>query len=123
RLGRYFRFHNEELLGRRHRLVSTALNSLKYRDSEINQFWEKIIFNFEGLIKKIYEDLKHKKEKIKLLNPRNILRRGYSVTFKNNKAIKKAKDLNPGDHIKTVLFEGSVFSEIKKKKYNLYENT
>ena len=53
-------------------------------------------------------------EKTNLLNPRNVLRRGYAVTFKNSKVLKEASSLNKGDIIKTVFFKGSAHSRVER---------
>jgi exodeoxyribonuclease VII large subunit len=50
---------------------------------------------------------------IELLHPDNILKRGYSITMKNDKAIRSVDELNPGDLIITKLFEGNIESEVK----------
>jgi exodeoxyribonuclease VII large subunit len=59
--------------------------------------------------------LSHIDEKIKLLDPKNILKRGYSVTYLKNKAIKGIDDLEIGDKIKTVFYKGWVESNVKDK--------
>ncbi|KJR42057.1 Exodeoxyribonuclease VII large subunit [Candidatus Magnetoovum chiemensis] len=53
---------------------------------------------------------------VKLLDPANVLKRGYSITFHKGKSLKTAQKLNNGDIIKTVLYEGEVESSILKKK-------
>jgi exodeoxyribonuclease VII large subunit len=69
--------------------------------------------------KRLLEDsrnyLSHIDEKIKLLDPKNILKRGYSVTYLKNKAIKGIDDLEIGDKIKTVFYKGWVESNVKDK--------
>ncbi|MCF7874202.1 MAG: exodeoxyribonuclease VII large subunit, partial [Candidatus Omnitrophica bacterium] len=59
--------------------------------------------------------LSHIDEKIKLLNPKNILKRGYSVTYLKDKAVKSINDLEIGDKIKTVFYKGWVESNVKDK--------
>ncbi len=52
----------------------------------------------------------------KILDPKSILKRGFSITLKNGKAIKSDHELNDGDLIESLLFEGKIQSEIKKQK-------
>jgi exodeoxyribonuclease VII large subunit len=47
------------------------------------------------------------------LNPVNILKRGFSITKINGKAIRNSENLNAGDLIKTTFYEGTIESEVK----------
>lgn len=53
-------------------------------------------------------------EKIKLLNPLNTLDRGYSITYKNEKAISSIKDIKENDQINIKLKDGIIESVVKK---------
>jgi exodeoxyribonuclease VII large subunit len=55
-------------------------------------------------------------EQVKLLDPQNILKRGYSITYVNDKPISDSSDVTPGDIILTRLYKGHVYSEVKSKK-------
>jgi len=54
-------------------------------------------------------------EKLRLLDPQQILKRGYSITYHNGKAITDASGLQAGDAIISRLFKGEVQSEVKLK--------
>jgi exodeoxyribonuclease VII large subunit len=64
------------------------------------------------------EKLKFKtlESNIKHLNPRNVLKRGYSITYSNGKAIKAESDVKEGDDVRTVLYNGELFSRVERKK-------
>jgi exodeoxyribonuclease VII large subunit len=49
-------------------------------------------------------------EQVKLLDPQVILKRGFSITFRNGKPVKSASELAAGDVVETRLHEGSVTS-------------
>jgi exodeoxyribonuclease VII large subunit len=49
------------------------------------------------------------------LNPANILKRGFSITQINGKAVKNASEINTGDLIKTIFYEGTIESEVRGK--------
>lgn len=51
-------------------------------------------------------------EKLHLLSPENILKRGYSITLKDGKAVKNASELLPGEQIQTRFYEGTVTSTV-----------
>ncbi|OFX83772.1 MAG: exodeoxyribonuclease VII large subunit [Bacteroidetes bacterium GWF2_33_16] len=50
---------------------------------------------------------------LKLLDPKNILKRGYSITCFEGKAVKNSIDLNTNDEITTILYKGKIESKIK----------
>jgi exodeoxyribonuclease VII large subunit len=47
--------------------------------------------------------------------PENILKKGFSVTLVNGKAIKSESEVNAGDEIKTLLYLGEITSVVKQK--------
>ena len=58
----------------------------------------------------------HIEEKLRLLDPQNVLKRGYSITTKNGKAVTSATDLKEGDEVTTRLAAGNFSSTVKTKK-------
>ena len=50
--------------------------------------------------------LTHLSDKLTLLSPANILRRGFSITRHNGKAVINAANLHPGDTVETTFLEG-----------------
>ena len=55
----------------------------------------------------------HFEEKMQLLDPSNILRRGFSITMHNGKPVTAASQLPEGTVIETTLYEGSVKSVVQ----------
>lgn len=53
---------------------------------------------------------------IRLMDPKQVLRRGYSITRLNNIAVRSTKGLKPGDTLTTRLFEGTVISTVGSLK-------
>ena len=51
--------------------------------------------------------------KLRLLSPENVLRRGYSITLKEGKAVTNAADLHPGDHIVSRFHHGEIASTVE----------
>jgi len=56
--------------------------------------------------------LKEKESFFRLSSPEYILARGYSITLKNGKAVKSAKELSQGDNIETIFSEGKIESRV-----------
>ncbi|MDR3266631.1 MAG: exodeoxyribonuclease VII large subunit, partial [Tannerella sp.] len=54
-------------------------------------------------------------------DPKEVMRRGYSITFHNGKAVKSISQLNAGDALHTLVFDGEIISTIqtthKEKSY------
>lgn len=53
--------------------------------------------------------------KIRLLDPQNILKRGYSLTYKNGKLLRNISEIQEAEIVTTKLMNGTFESEIKSK--------
>jgi exodeoxyribonuclease VII large subunit len=62
------------------------------------------------------QHIKSKESNINHLNPRNVLKRGYSITYVNGKAVKTVSDIEKGDSIRTVLHSGELLSTVESKR-------
>ena len=62
------------------------------------------------------QSLKELETKLNLLKPENVLKRGYSLTVKDGRIIKSVDDVDEGDKISTRFFDGTVISNVEKKK-------
>jgi exodeoxyribonuclease VII large subunit len=71
---------------------------------------------FRKSIRKMTMDLKRslqdKQKHIGLLDPENILKRGYSITYKNSQLLKDIQNISYGDIINTVLHTGTIKSNV-----------
>jgi exodeoxyribonuclease VII large subunit len=56
--------------------------------------------------------LKETESFFRLSSPDYILAKGYSITLKNGKAVKTAKELSQNDIVETILAEGKICSII-----------
>ncbi len=64
------------------------------------------------------QKLKAKEGNINHLNPKNVLKRGYSITYNNDTAVKSVSQVNAGDSLRTILHEGELMSKVESKKKN-----
>ena len=68
--------------------------------------------------KLLYKDnvvcLKNIIDKLELLNPLNILSRGYSITYMNDKALKSVKEVKKDDVLKIKLYDGMLEAKVNK---------
>ncbi len=60
-------------------------------------------------------ELNFRTERLKGINPQEILKRGYTITTKNGKVIKEIEKLAIGEEIETHFYQGKIVSNIKEK--------
>jgi exodeoxyribonuclease VII large subunit len=95
------------------RLARESRLLVQLNEGAMQEYTHKLNVGAETLINKETEGLAHQEEYIRLLDPREVLRRGYSYTLHNGKTLTAATDVAPGDTITTVLQEGTVDSIIQ----------
>jgi exodeoxyribonuclease VII large subunit len=61
-------------------------------------------------------ELSHSEKTIELLNPANVLRRGFSITYHQDQLLTDPDNLQNGDTIRTVLANGEVISIVASPK-------
>ena len=71
---------------------------------------------YQGILRKQSSALDILESKVKMLDPQNILRRGYSITLHQGKIVKSTKSLKDGNEIETILSDGRVKSVVQKNK-------
>ena len=92
--------------------------------SNFKTLYEKEIKNIEilkdnlndeinNIIKNNTKHIDTLKIKLDLLNPENILDKGYSIVYKDNKIIKDIKDINISDNINIVVKTGKINANVK----------
>ena len=67
-------------------------------------------------IRKNISNLDNMEKVVRLLDPQNVLRRGYSITHHKGKLLKDVSLLGKGDHIDTMLFNGFIKSIVETAK-------
>jgi exodeoxyribonuclease VII large subunit len=63
--------------------------------------------DYLGLLEKRHE----------LMDPRNILKRGYSMTLLKGRAISSVKGIRSGDLLETRLYKGSIISKVEQSSH------
>ena len=93
--------------------INNYLDKLNNLTKDLNNTYNlKIDNNFKTLDKNI--------DKLILLNPLNIMKKGYSITFQNDKVLYDINNVNKDEELKTKLLNGEIRSkiiEIKEEKY------
>jgi len=111
--------HNERLKILAAHLPLFARNLIEGKHSSLKMLRLKISNSASSFILSQESQLKEKETFFRFSSPEYILAKGYSITLKNGKAVKSAKELSQGDVVETALAEGKIESVVT----NLYFNS
>lgn len=67
-----------------------------------------ILNNPEILYKKYMDKLGNMLEKLELLNPLSVLKKGYSLSYKNDKIVSSIKEIKKDDQLNIKLYDGNI---------------
>ncbi len=81
--------------------------------NKINTFTERLKNATKRVIHEEKHRLTNKEQFLKLISPENILKKGYTLTIRNNKIVKSSLELKEGDTITNRFYDGDVVSEVK----------
>ena len=107
---------------RQNNLIGQSVNKLNfsYRQQMLKN--KNLLIQFQYLLKIQATDqirmekinLSSIQEKLRLVDPQNILKRGFSLTLKDGKIVKSIKQINAGDQLETRLRDGRIESTVEK---------
>lgn len=84
---------------------------------EVESLKEELNESVQEYLDNLSKDIQNKKEQLEMLNPKNIMNRGYSISMnKEGKVITSIKDVKIGEKIVTSLSDGSIESIIDAKE-------
>ncbi len=121
---RYFRLNSMHLLNRQQktlehggvRLIMASAARLRHGQQHIQHVAQTLKTATSTLLKDKQSDLMASEKAVHLLDPQQVLQRGYSITRLNGKALKSPRSVREGDIVETVLAQGSMTSKIDKLK-------
>ena len=79
---------------------------------QLERFQETLPKGALAILRKRTMECDNLSEKLHLLSPENVLKRGYSITLKDGKAVTRAADLQVGDRLVTKLYDGEISSTV-----------
>lgn len=94
------------------RIAALIQQRLISQQGRLENFQQRFSMQAERCITKHRHNLQMAEEKIASLDPTRLLKKGYSMTLKDGKAIKTAEGLKKGDEIETRLYQGTIKSTI-----------
>ena len=71
---------------------------------------------YNNLIVSENKKIDHMIDKLIILNPLNLMKKGYSIVYKDNKAISSTKDININDDINITMQDGSIKAKVLEKR-------
>ncbi len=87
-------------------------------NSRLTYLHETLVKETRNYIQKELERVHLNENSVRLLNPENVLKRGYSLTMKEGEIIKSVNQVQADETIETRFSDGSVESKITKKLNN-----
>ncbi len=97
-------------------LQSSARDLLSSQRQQCGVMQEKCHLFAKQLLTGEQRELLHLEQQLRLLNPSNILKRGFSITLVNGKPLLRAGDVRPDDLLTTQLYDGSLTSKVMPKE-------
>lgn len=104
----------EELSLCRERLLVHSQRILGKIGEEQRAHWRQVQNLVEKKISREREMLERAEQAIRFLSPENILRRGYSITYREDTVVKSFKDLQEEDVVSTRLRDGWIKSKVEE---------
>lgn len=100
------------------KLKSSGNRSLRDQLSFLEQAREVMVLGTKRTLDRSYRELESSIGMVRLLDPTNVLKRGYSITMINGQTIKPRMEVKNGTIIETHTFDYKLTSEIKKVEEN-----
>lgn len=94
-------------------LADFIITQFRNFDESLKQFKQKLFNNATKRIERESQTLTQYKQILQILDPKNLLKRGYSISYLDDKIIKSTSQLEIGDQIITLFAEGKVISTVK----------
>ncbi len=104
---------SKRLDGTAHQLERAVSKRFSVEDRNISLLKMRYANALKSITEKPMLRLKNIENMLRVLSPSNTLKRGYSITRINGKAVRDAAKLENGALIETYLSEGSIISEVK----------
>lgn len=95
-------------------LKNSSRQFLRQEAHELNMIEQKLISRTLTPVEEAARKLEFAEEKIRMLSPLNILKRGYSITRQQGKVVQDVDQLLPDMELETELFHGKINSHVIK---------
>jgi exodeoxyribonuclease VII large subunit len=96
------------------RILSSIQQRAVTSKAEIRNLEQGLLTSLQRRLTSEHHRMELFEEKVRSLDPTLLLKRGYSITLKDGKAVRDPNTLHPGDEIETRLEKGTIVSIVKK---------
>lgn len=104
-------------INQKKRQLKRVLNEqILKQEAQMVHFKDLLVNQTKTFLFKEMERLHFNKNAVRLLNPENVLKRGYTLTLKEGKIVKSVAQLSVNEEITTQFADGSVKSKINSKE-------
>ncbi len=108
--------YNKDLEYKIYELSAKHKTAIKIENRYLEELVNKINYRAIQLLKRQNRKLDFFEQSIKHLDPKNILKKGYSISKINGKIISNTDNISQDDIMETILYNGSIRSKIIDKK-------
>ena len=93
---------------------SVTINTLGSNRNEIRAHAKAITQHAVFLLRSEKQHLAAMERNINSMDPANVLRRGFTITLQNGKAVRSSKEVKAGETLSTMTAEGTIISQVKE---------
>lgn len=112
--GRYIR-QRQHALSRSIEKMRFGAKSIARQEADLlKSYQKKMNYQTEDLLRFERQRMLRLEENLRLVDPVQILKRGFSLSFKNGKILKSVAQLQEGDRIETRLADGTIESNVQQ---------
>ena len=103
-------------IGKKQRILRRVVGEAVFKENaKVNHQQDLLAGRVRNVLAKEHDRILINENSVRLLNPENVLKRGFTVTLKDGKIIKSSKDVKVGEKLETRFADGTVESKIIKK--------
>ncbi len=86
------------------------------KNQELKQYKKWLMLEPKTKLGILTNELKQIERNLHSVDPKNVLKRGFSITLYKGKPLKNGHDINPSDEVETILCTGKLVSVVKEVK-------
>ena len=99
-----------------HKRLLAPQEKIKQAEEKIKNYKKALLSNVFRIIKEHQSKINFIDEKLNILNPKNILAKGYSIVYNKNDVVKDSNKVNLNDTLDIQLHSGALLVQVKNNK-------
>ena len=99
-----------------HKRLLAPQEKIQQADEKIKNYKKALLSNVFRIIKEHQSKINFIDEKLNILNPKNILAKGYSIVYNKNDVVKDSNKVNLNDTLDIQLHSGALLVQVKNNK-------